>query len=48
MKNKKVYGKTSKTKVKEELPTHFKPEGRVKRLTNAFKNMVFKGRYEER
>jgi hypothetical protein len=48
VKKKKVYGKNPKTEVRGELPTLIKPEGRVRRLTNSFKNMAFKGRYEER
>ena len=48
MKKTKTYGKNPKTKVKGSLPTLIKPEGRVRRLVNSFKNMVFKGRYEER
>lgn len=48
MKKKRVYGKNPKTTVVGESPPRVKTEGRVRRLVNTFKNMAFKGRYEER
>lgn len=48
MKKKRVYGKNPKTEVIGSLPTRIKGNVKGRRLTNSFRNMAFKGRYEER